>query len=60
MVNCPYCGAESYVTRTTGANRTRRCLECKREFRTVEIYEHQQEAVEFTRRLLGIMNGGKA
>ena len=57
MMDCPFCGAESYITRTHDATRTRRCLECGREFRTVEVYEHKMEGVKFTRHLLGILNG---
>lgn len=58
-MECPYCQSESYVVRGnfTGASRTRRCVECKREFRTVEVYEHKIAGVRFTRQLFDIMNG---
>ena len=39
---CPYCRhGESYVTRgnATDASRMRRCLDCGREFRTIEILD---------------------
>ena len=58
-MRCPYCGSDSYITRfdVTDASRVRRCLESKREFTTVEVYEHKMAGVEFTRKLFDIMNG---
>ena len=57
---CPFCQGDSFITRTHDATRTRRCLECKREFGTVEVYEHKIAGVRFTRQLFNITNGGKA
>lgn len=57
-MTCPTCHAETYVTRTHGSRRMRRCLGCGRDFETVEVLAHEEPAFRFHRSLLQIMRQG--
>lgn len=63
-MNCPFCGAESCISEYNliTAIRVRRCLVCKRDFETVEVYRHKLAAIKFAEHKLDIMleNGGRA
>ncbi len=63
-MNCPHCDSDSYITHTdiTTATRTRCCLECKREFDTIEILANEHPGHIFRmhkREILSRANRGK-